>query len=831
MKINIKTVMTVCLLMVSTIALAVPAQRVRKTITLADGTKKEVTLVGDENMHFYVDADENVYVMATDGMFQRKERRTVENQWKERLARRNKHRVERAKARGMNLTPSVLSQNGSKHRAQWGAEQNPISGDKKGLVILINFSDKEMNQAHGNEFYDGFFNEEGFDKGGNSGSVHDYFYECSYGQFNLTFDVYGPITVSKPLSYYGENDIYGYDKYAGELTAEACRLVDGLGADFCKYDWDNDGEVDQVYLVYAGYGEHADAGVSTIWPHESRLTDCALSGDGTGPIVLDGVTIDTYAMSPELDGNDGNEPAGIGTACHEFSHCMCLPDFYDVNRIHYGMDSWDLMDYGSYSGPNSGGCPAPYTCYERMYCGWLTPTVLSEPCKVGEMKSLNEASEAYIIYNEKNKNEYYMLANYQNDGFGAYNPAHGLLVLHVYFSSDAWTNNTVNASSIQRMTIIPADGRLTSATNDGDTWPGKSGKTALTDTSSPAASLYVANIDGRKLMGKPIENITESDDGLISFTFNGGISVDTPTDVAATSVTKDGFTASWTAVEDATGYKVELTSTDLEEQEYGLEKLTLLSEDFSGFNNGKTKDGSTDLGEDMDVYTKVSGWTGLRLYTTPGDEVKLGAAKKEGNIHTPLMKTKSHVVTLSFTIRKYGSDSMPVNILIGEETDVDGQNLGNAIQLTSEPVRHVVTTTVEAESFWWGLKCDARCYISEMCAYDAAVTENQIDAGVVSMIDSEVSIVKTEDNSYQFTGLSPLRKYSYRVCALHGVTPSPWSNSVEVTLGNGTSIEGVNENTPSPSRDGGEVYDLAGRKLNSKLPKGIYIVNGKKVVR
>ena len=67
MKINIKTVMTVCLLMVSTIALAVPAQRVRKTITLADGTKKEVTLVGDENMHFYVDADENVYVMATDG--------------------------------------------------------------------------------------------------------------------------------------------------------------------------------------------------------------------------------------------------------------------------------------------------------------------------------------------------------------------------------------------------------------------------------------------------------------------------------------------------------------------------------------------------------------------------------------------------------------------------------------------------------------------------------------------------------------------------------------------------------------------------------------------
>ncbi len=37
--------------------------------------------------------------------------------------------------------------------------------------------------------------------------------------------------------------------------------------------------------------------------------------------------------------------------------------------------------------------------------------------------------------------------------------------------------------------------------------------------------------------------------------------------------------------------------------------------------------------------------------------------------------------------------------------------------------------------------------------------------------------------------------------------------------------------TSDPSRDGGEVYDLSGRKLNSKLPKGLYIVGGKKVIR
>ena len=359
MKINTVKILAACLLMISASAWAVPALRVKKTITLADGTKKEVTLVGDENIHFYVDANGNAYVKGSDGLYVRKDRAVLEDSWKERLAQRNKHRIERAKARGMNLSPKTLPQGGGRRRAQWGAEQNPISGPKKGLVILINFSDLEMNQAHSQAFYDGFFNEVGFNKGGNSGSVHDYFNECSYGMFDLTFDVCGPVTVSKSYLYYGENGPEGEDMHAGELTAEACRLADNLGIDFSRYDWDDDHVVDQVYLIYAGYGEHADAPENTIWPHEYELSEAAKYGDGQGAITLDGVTVNTYAMSCELAGKSGNTPAGIGTACHEFSHCMCLPDFYDPNNNYYGMNVWDLMDSGSYVGPNDGGCPPP----------------------------------------------------------------------------------------------------------------------------------------------------------------------------------------------------------------------------------------------------------------------------------------------------------------------------------------------------------------------------------------------------------------------------------------------------------------------------------------
>ena len=822
-----------CLLMISSTAMAVPALRVKKTITLADGTKKEVTLVGDENMHFYVDANGNAYVKGSDGLYVRKDRAVLEDSWKERLAKRNKHRIERAKARGMNLSPKTLPQGGGRRRAQWGAEQNPISGPKKGLVILINFSDLAMNSAHNLAFYDGFFNEVGFNKGGNSGSVHDYFYECSYGNFDLTFDVYGPVTVSKSYTYYGQNNSRDEDMYTAELAAEACKLADKMGADFSKYDWDGDGEVDQVYLMYAGYGEYAGAPENTIWPHEYELSEAAKSGDGQGAITLDGVTVNTYAMSCELDGNEGNEPAGIGTACHEFSHCMCLPDFYDTNNRLYGMDQWDLMDYGSYSGPISGGCPAPYTCYERMYCGWLTPTVLSDPCVVKDMQSLYEAPEAYIIYNEENPNEYYMLANHQNEGFGAYNPAHGLLVLHVFFDSELWTMNQVNTTSTQHMTIIPADGKLSDVNNDGDTWPGKTKNTALTDTSKPAATLYVANSDGRKLMGKPIEEIAESATGKISFSFNGGTPLDTPIASDPTNISLNDFTANWTSVEGATGYKVQLTAKDKDGKEYTLDEITLLKEDFSGFNNGKTNDGSTDMGTKLDNYTKMPGWAGEKLYTTPDDEVKVSSKNSSGKIYTPWLETKSQKVTLDFTIRQYGTDSAPVSVVLGEN---ENDKALKEITLTEAPVRHVITASVDGNSFRWGLKCTKRCYISEMSTYEGELTADQIDAGVVVLGTSETTYVTTEGTSYQFTNLSPQCNYTYCVCALSDAGYSKWSNEVNVTLSDETSINDELRVKNEPSATA--VYDLSGRKMFNVqcsmlngLRKGVYIVNGKKVVR
>ncbi len=484
--------------------LCVPAKRNKTTLTLADRTQVKVTLRGDETFHFYQSEDERAFILDSS-------LRPLEI---------NLHEANLRLNNAVQANNNRRARRMEKRKAAWGAESNPISGKKKGLVILANFSDKEM--YHSQAKFNDFFNLEGYSENYAGGSVHDYFYSQSYGQFDLTFDVVGPVTVSKPLAYYGENDSYGNDKYAAQMVAEAVQLADEE-VNFANYDWDGDGMVEQVFIIYAGYGENADAPANTIWPHEYELSIAGLYGDGPGALNLDGVTIDTYACSCELEGNSGLVISGIGTACHEFSHCMCLPDMYDINGVSFGMDAWDIMDYGCYNGYNeNAGTPTGYTSYERMYCGWLTPIELTEGCSIKDMPALTNQPVAYILRNEKKPSEYYMLENRQQESWDAYNYGHGMLILHVDFDKYAWMNNEVNAKSMhQRMTIIPADNLLTMKTLEGDTWPGPKMKTSLTDDTTPAAKLYNENTDGRKFMGKPITDISETN-GKINFKFNGG---------------------------------------------------------------------------------------------------------------------------------------------------------------------------------------------------------------------------------------------------------------------------------------------------------------------
>ena len=818
-----KIILSIALAMLTLTASAVPARRTQRTLTLSDGTQVTATLSGDENYHYWKTADGRAFVMNEENIPQEISLQQAQSKLQAKVQARNAHRIAKR----------------TKRKAAWGAETNPISGERKGLVILVNYKDKKM--QHTQAEYNDYFNKAGYSDNNCTGSVRDYFLSQSYGKFSLDFDVMGPVTLSKNLSYYGDNDSDGNDKHAAEMVAEAVKLAVS-GIDLKRYDWDGDGYVDQVYVVYAGYGEHADAPANTIWPHEFELSEAAKYNDGPGALTINGVTIDTYACSSELRGSSGNKMDGIGTACHEFSHCLAIPDMYDTSADgeNFGMNVWDLMDYGSYNGEDGyGETPAPFTSYERMYCGWLTPVELTQPCNVNDMPAITKEPVAYLIRNDNPKfpGEYYLLENHQQESWDAYAPAHGMLVLHVDFNSNAWKQNTVNnVASHQRMTIIPADGKLSHYNTAGDTWPGTSKKTALTDSSNPAAKLYNLNSNGRKFMGHPIENIAEKN-GLISFTFDGGKALPqlaTPTALPATQMTVNGFTAQWQKVEGATSYEVQLTSTG--SNEGGIEESILLDENFKGFNNGKTQDGNQDVANKLDEYTQTTGWTGLKLFTTPRNEVKMGSSSVAGRLTTPAISPSNGVITVVIVARWFNEKDNKLQIGYSEG-DGQAELLGKAT-LEKEDAYFAVPIEELSEDCQVVLYSSNRAYVSRVIVLDGTFSDDDLSTLFKAPMKtigkraqahkSKSQTVTTAATAYTFTNLTADATYTYRVRALaDGFATSNWSEPIQVSLATGIDeVAGANGASAQPSA----LYDLLGRRITGTPQRGIYIKDGRKIM-
>ena len=434
-------------------------------------------------------------------------------------------------ARRMALTRSVAPDKSTRYQ-----------GKRKGLVILAEFTDREFLFNHGRQKYNDILNAPGYTTSeGFQGSVADYFRDQSGGLFELTFDVIGPYTAKNNVSYYGRNNRNGYDLNIHELIAEMCNMADEE-VDFADYDWDGDGEVEEVFIIYAGKGE-ADTGISNnIYPHMWTLEEAGLKQG----LTLDGKHISVYACSNEL--NTYGRICGIGIICHEFSHCMGLPDFYDITYSgQFGMSGFDLMDNGNNSG--SGFTPVNYTAYERMVCGWQQPIVLSDKdVSIDSLKPIGEKGETYIIYNDGHPDEFYMIENRQRTGWDKNYPAEGLMITHVDYDYNIWKGNYPNsilteieaeafggtvANDHQRMTLFHADNEddyqywnafsnhYSRKTEASDLYPYRQND-SLTTTSAPAATLFNKNSLGTKLMQGAILNIKQNDDGTMSFYYRAG---------------------------------------------------------------------------------------------------------------------------------------------------------------------------------------------------------------------------------------------------------------------------------------------------------------------
>ena len=501
-----KYLLAVTLMMLTLTGMAIPAKRGQWTkLTLANGNTVSAQLMGDEHLHFWQDSDGRQYVM--DDATQRFVRADMPRLRAQAATRRAKA----AARRNRRMAQRKIGNYGN------------YTGQKKGLIILVEYDDVKFEETHNLDLYKQIANTENFSNNmGFVGSVHDYFTAQSRGLFDLTFDVYGPVPLANNQRYYGQNNSQGDDMHPEEMVIEACKYLQD-DVDFSQYDWDGDGEVDQVFILYAGKGEANGGGRYTVWPHEWTLDEAGKE------LIINGMRINTYGCSCELQpgGIDG-----IGTICHEFSHCLGYPDMYDIDYGgHYGMDTWDLMDHGSYNG--SGFIPAGYTSYERMAAGWLMPTELKGTMEVSGMKALSEGGESYIVYNKGCEDEYFLLENRQKTHWDSRLDGEGLLILRVDYDEELWSHNIVNSvgtfgedfgfdtpltNNHERCTPIHANNASTySASPAFDTYP-RGALDSLTNNSLPSTRVYNKNSDGSYYMNVKITDI-KSDNALVSFRF------------------------------------------------------------------------------------------------------------------------------------------------------------------------------------------------------------------------------------------------------------------------------------------------------------------------
>ena len=530
---------------------AAKAHTALTTITQSDGSQLTIRLHGDEHYSWYSTTDDvllvqvgkNYYVaqVEEDGTLKATpqlahnagKRGTVEEQV---INNQNKEKF----LNSLNAEPQALAKPiGTVTPAYF-----PHTGSPKALVILVEFQDVKFKTSDPVATFTHYLkgaegeaapeaNNAYVTKGKvNYGSVYQYFNDMSQGKFTPQFDIVGPVTVSKNSAYYGGNISKATDVNFAQMIAEACKGVSDK-VNFADYDQNNDGYVDLVYVIYAGYSESINGNSSDcLWPKSGTNEFYEL---GTNNLLkLNGKRICRYGINNELNATpsdwiDGKPLLnGIGLFCHEFSHTMGLPDLYPTvkaSRVdNQNPEYWDLMDGGEYT--YSGYFPTPYSPWEMDVMGWTAPIELGDEAKQVSLNSYASDRTAYKIKGEND--EYLLIQNIQTDGWwwGITNAfkTTGMLVWRIDYpyttvSLDNRLNNEIGKPNVM---IVPADGYVISEYNVTDDDESKAKyKASLKADPFPGANNVTELLSvklNKSTLKKPFYNIKETN-GVITFDY------------------------------------------------------------------------------------------------------------------------------------------------------------------------------------------------------------------------------------------------------------------------------------------------------------------------
>lgn len=363
---------------------------------------------------------------------------------------------------------------------------NP-QGNYEVLVIPVEFSGHEFTAQKLTDLENVFNNQE------NTGwqSVSSYYNTSSFGKLELSFKITEKVILSKDTTYYSRKNDNG-----ASILKEALDALDET-IDFSKYDYNNDGFIDGIYIIYSApiYGTDDYYYVDNYYYDDSNEDDYywayvtwyeeehdnpedTTKYDGKYPYTYLFASVDfmydnnyTYFVNDEMK-------LDATTYIHETGHMLGLDDYYDYNEkmgSNQGLGGADMMD----------STVGDHNPYSKLMLGWVKPTVITETqtITINPFESSGEFIMVLLDYNSTYFSEYLLidlytatglnklhadadnsLLYYNSEGTGA---SFGVRIYHVDSTIDnpynentygSFTDNNNSVSKDPLIKLVEADG-------------------------------------------------------------------------------------------------------------------------------------------------------------------------------------------------------------------------------------------------------------------------------------------------------------------------------------------------------------------------------------
>lgn len=293
-----------------------------------------------------------------------------------------------------------------KHNGPLTTGAFPSLGKPNLLVIPINFDQGNATPkvlADLNLAFNGSKDELGYY------SVKEYYYVSSYGKLDMNIDVLDSFYTPEHSKNYYETYETALDTGSSLLLKEALSYYDEQ-IDYTKYDYDNDGYIDAVWLIYncpVSFSGNSDF----WWAYQTfNLTEEKYDGVEAFYYAFAGTDFmyDKYHVAYDPT----NILIDAHTYIHETGHLMGLDDYYDYDS-NRGLD-----DPGTYAADMMDSTFGDHGPISKLLLGWISPTIINADFN-GTIESFASTGNTYLItdsFRGTIYDSYYLLILYDETG-------------------------------------------------------------------------------------------------------------------------------------------------------------------------------------------------------------------------------------------------------------------------------------------------------------------------------------------------------------------------------------------------------------------------------